>query len=189
METKQWILAFDDDDAGDNSHISDTDGYEEIMRTTTMTQMVTIREGPQSLIQPCDGFVSCIASWEAEECIRTHAHYTSLHGDDGKLQIRAETRHGRAQTTSLCCVVTATMCHTYGLRPPRGSTLAMRGVSPLFDTSRACGSPRPPREETLKAAVCRSYMVAHGAVSTAGPRPRCRRHGAITCCNQAMCTD
>ena len=38
METKQWILAFDDDDAGDNSHISDTDGYEEIMRTTTMTQ-------------------------------------------------------------------------------------------------------------------------------------------------------
>ena len=119
--------------------------------------------------------MSCIASWEAEECIRTHAHYASLHGDDGKLQIRAETRHGRAQTTSLCCVVSATMCHTYGLRPPRGSTLAMRGVSTLFDTSRACGSPRPPREETLKAAVCRSYMVAHGAVSTAGPRPRCRQ--------------
>ena len=69
------------------------------------------------------------------------------------------------KATSLCCVVSATMCHTYGLRPPRASTLAMRGVNRLFVTSRACEVAQAPtrRDPVFDVPfVPHTGLVAHG---------------------------
>ena len=58
------------------------------------------------MIQPCDGFVNYVASFGAQVCIRTHCHYTSLHGDDGNMKhtVRKKAWHRRAQMRPVSAV-------------------------------------------------------------------------------------
>ena len=101
--------------------------------------MIRRCRGKRSMIQPCDGFVSYVASFGTQLCEHTDALSLRVSSWRRRTHEKYRRRHGivERKATSLCCVVSATMCHTYGLRPPRASHY--RCVSPPRPDGRISG--------------------------------------------------